>query len=281
MARPAYGQFDPFPGIAAGEAAGVRELAASLERRARDPQQAAIRAAALDLLGIAPGERALDAGCGSGPLARALARRVGPAGRVVGLDPSPAFLAVARELAAGEGLAARVAFLGGDARALPFPDAAFDVALADTVLAHIPGGERALAELARVVRPGGRVGVYDNDSDSAFLAHPDRALTRRIVAAYADHAVVDSWFGRRAAGLLAAAGLEEIGVRAFTVVERDPAGWYAQLAVWRAETAVRAGAVTRGEAERWLGELRAEQAAGRHLAGQTGLFTWGRRPPGT
>ena len=68
-------------------------------------------------------------------------------------------------------------------------------------------------------------------------------------------------------------------MRAFTVVERDPAGWYARMAAWRAETAVKAGAVTRGEAERWLEELRAEQAAGRYLAGQTGLFTWGRRPP--
>jgi hypothetical protein len=52
-------------------------------------------------------------------------------------------------------------------------------------------------ELARVARPGGRVGIFDLDGDGVVLAHPDRALTRRIVAASAGHLIVDGWLVRQ------------------------------------------------------------------------------------
>jgi ubiquinone/menaquinone biosynthesis C-methylase UbiE len=167
----------------------------------------------------------------------------------------------------------------GDARALPFVDAEFDVVLAVTTLAHMPEAEKGLLELVRVVRPTGRVGIFDLDGDGVILAHPDRALTRRIVAASADHLLVNGWLGRRLPALLTEAGLTSVGVRAFTPVERDPAGFYAKLAERRAAVAVQAGAITENEERGWLAALRAEQAAGRFLAGQTHLFVWGIRPP--
>ncbi|HSE93563.1 MAG TPA: methyltransferase domain-containing protein, partial [Methylomirabilota bacterium] len=262
---------------AATELAEARELAALLELRARDPAQVSARACYLELVGVTPGSRVLDVGCGSGAVTRDVARRVRPAGRVVGLDPGPGFLAIAAELVEREGLADVVELRLGDARALPFADAEFDVALAVTTLAHVPDGERALPELVRVVRPGGRVGIFDLDGDGAILAHPDRTLTRRIVAASSDHIMVDGWLARRLPALLAASGLEDIGVRAFTPVERDPAGFYARLAERRAAVAVQAGAITVDEQREWLAALRAEQAAGRFLGGQTHLFVWGTR----
>jgi ubiquinone/menaquinone biosynthesis C-methylase UbiE len=274
------GRFDLFRDSARLGGPEARDLAERLERRGRSADEVAARAAYLDLLGLRAGERVLDAGCGSGVVTRELARRVGPTGRVVGVDPGAGFLAVARELAAREGLADRTEFREGRVEALPFPDRSFDVVLAVTVLSHVPGGAEALPELIRVTRPGGRVGIFDIDTDGFVLAHPDRALTRRIIAAHSDHGVVDGWLGRRLPGLLEAAGLGAIEARAFTPLERDPAGFYAGNAERAAETATRAGAITEAERQGWLDALHVEQAAGRFLAGRTHLFVWGTRPAG-
>jgi SAM-dependent methyltransferase len=174
---PGYGRFDLWRDSAGADGTQVRELAALLELRARDPEQVAARAAYLELAGVVAGSRVLDVGCGSGAVARAAARLVGPTGRVVGLDPSPGLLAVASELVERDGLAGSVELRVGQAQALPFPDGAFDVVLAVTTLAHLPQAEQAIPELVRVARPGGRVGVFDLDGDGVILAHPDRALT--------------------------------------------------------------------------------------------------------
>src|SRR5438094_217326 len=81
-----------------------------------------------------------------------------------GVDPSPALLAIARDLAEVGGLGNRVELHEGSALALPFADGAFDVAIAVTALSHTPGAEGAIPEMARVVRPGGRIGVFDLDT---------------------------------------------------------------------------------------------------------------------
>lgn len=263
--------------ITAAEEAGIRELARLLELRGQGEDQTTIRAAYLDLLQIAPGERVLDVGCGTGVVTRAVATRVGPTGHVLGVDPSPTMLAVAREIAEREGVAEQIEFRVGDARALPVDDAAFDVVLAITALSHTTDAEQAIPELLRAVRPGGRVGVFDIDPESWIISHPDRALTRRISAAATD-IITDGWLARRLPGLLEAAGLVDVRVRAFTPVERDPTGYYGSLAPMRAAQAVQADAVSDEERERWLAALRAEQVANRFLAGLTHLFIWGRRP---
>ena len=279
MSEPARRAADPWneTAITAGEEAGVRELARLLELRGQGEDQAAIRNTYLDLLQIAPGERVLDVGCGTGVVTRAVARRVASSGQVVGVDPSPTMLAVAREIAEREGLAEQIEFQVGDARALPVDDAAFDVVLAITALSHTTDAERAIPELLRAVRPGGRVGVFDIDPESWIISHPDRALTRRISEAATD-IITDGWLARRLPGLLEAAGLQDVRVRAFTPVERDPTGYYGSLAPMRAAQAVQMGGITDEERQQWLAALQAEQAEGRFLAGLTHLFSWGRRP---
>jgi SAM-dependent methyltransferase len=281
MTQPAYGRFDGFQDGSLAEAEKVRELIERLERRGRSPDEAATRTQYLDLLNLKPGDHVLDAGCGSGVVTRDVARRLGPQGRVTGLDPGPGFLAAARELARQAGLAERIELREGDVRALPFPDAAFDVALAVTVLSHVPGGEKAIPELARVVRPGGRVAIFDLDTDSLIIAHPDRVLTRRVVSSHSDHAVIDGWLGRRLPGLLTQAGLVDVKVRAFTPMEREPDGFYGGVADRAAEIAVQVGALTEAERAAWMGTLNREREAGRFLAGRTHLFAWGVKPRGS
>jgi ubiquinone/menaquinone biosynthesis C-methylase UbiE len=263
--------------ITAAEEARVRDQAQLLELRGQGDDQAAIREAYLDALGIAPGEQVLDLGCGTGVVARAAARRVGPNGRVVALDPSPVMLTVGREIAEREGLLDRIEFRTGDARALAFPESTFDVVLAITALSHTTDAERALPELLRVARPGGRIGIFDIDNPSWIIAHPDQDLTRRI-GVVASMIPTDGWLGRRLPGLLEAAGVEDVRVRAFTPIERDPSGFYAKQAEIWAAAAASSGAISQEEREGWVTTLHTEQAANRFLAGITHLFIWGRRP---
>lgn len=107
-------------------------------------------------------ERALDAGCGAGALALALAPLVA---EVVGVDVDEERLAAARELAPPN-----VSFVAGDAAALPFERASFDVVGCLKVLHHARRPELVVAELARVVRPGGRILLADQIASADPLA---------------------------------------------------------------------------------------------------------------
>lgn len=106
-------------------------------------------------LEIVPDERVLDVACGSGNGALAAARRAW--GNTVGVDFVPALLERGRERAAAERL--DIEFVEGDAQALPVADASFDVALSVFGAMFAPDQERAAAELLRVVKPGGRIGM--------------------------------------------------------------------------------------------------------------------------
>lgn len=97
----------------------------------------------------------LDVGCGTGDEVRALAHAVGPRGRSVGVDASAVMVAEAQHRHAASGLP--VAFVVGDAQHLAFADASFDRCRAERVLMHLDDPERALAEMRRVVRSGGRL----------------------------------------------------------------------------------------------------------------------------
>ena len=107
---------------------------------------------------IAPGERVLDVGCGTGHAAFAAADAVGPNGLVVGADLSAPLLDVARAKASALGIE-HIEFVEGDYRALGHPDGAFDVVLCSFAIFLVPDMPGALRELWRMVAPGGRLGV--------------------------------------------------------------------------------------------------------------------------
>jgi len=263
---------------ATADAERARDLAARLERRAKAPDEIAARDAYLGLLDIAPGERVLDVGCGSGAVTREMARRVGTGGLAVGLDPSPALLAVARELAQEAGLGDRVAFREGDVVRLPFLDRSFDVVVCVTVLSHVPKGEAAIPELVRVLRSGGRLGVFDLDTDMTTFTHPDRALTRRIVAAASDATAVDGWLVRRLPSLFQQADLLDVRARGFLPLETDLQSFYAKMADRCAEVAVKTGVITQTESRAWLDAFHEQGAQGPIVAGRLHIFVWGRKP---
>jgi demethylmenaquinone methyltransferase/2-methoxy-6-polyprenyl-1,4-benzoquinol methylase len=114
---------------------------------------------ALELSGVRAGSRVLDVASGSGDLARAFAQRAGPTGQVWMTDINAAMLAVGRDRMIDVGLAAPMALC--DAEKLPFPDATFDCVSVAFGLRNMTHKDRALAEMARVTRPGGRVLVLE------------------------------------------------------------------------------------------------------------------------
>lgn len=120
--------------------------------------------AVLDALTLPTGGAVLDAGCGTGALAEAIAAR-DPAARITGMDASEPFLAAARRRMPG------ASFRHGDVTALDLPDAAFDAALSLLVLQFVPDRAAAVAEMARVVRPGGLVAaaMWDFTGGFSFL----------------------------------------------------------------------------------------------------------------
>ena len=107
------------------------------------------------LLGLRPGARAIDVGCGLGDDARALSRLVGQHGEVVGLDSSTALLERAQARCETED--GPVTFVAGDAHDLPFEAGIFDAARTERTLQHLEDPARVVGELAQVTRPGGVV----------------------------------------------------------------------------------------------------------------------------
>jgi demethylmenaquinone methyltransferase/2-methoxy-6-polyprenyl-1,4-benzoquinol methylase len=125
------------------------------------------------LVAPAPGARVLDLACGTGDLAYRFAAR---GARVCGLDITPRMLELAR---AKQTAGRRCNWTTGDMGALPFPDAAFDVVTTGYGLRNVPDLDVAIAEIARVLRPGGRFAALD-------FNRPEPTVVRVVYLAYLD-----------------------------------------------------------------------------------------------
>jgi ubiquinone/menaquinone biosynthesis C-methylase UbiE len=121
-------------------------------------QLACAQAKLLTCAAPAPGEGVLDVACGTGLVAFGAARAVGPEGRVVGTDISDQMVEAARRRAEGQGLS-NISFMRMDAESLALTDATFDVAFCALGLMYVPDPLRAVREMRRVLRPGGRLGL--------------------------------------------------------------------------------------------------------------------------
>jgi ubiquinone/menaquinone biosynthesis C-methylase UbiE len=182
---------------------------AALEDRASMPTYRAMFRTLIDLIAPHPGEAILDIGCGAGSLDRLLAQRLGGANPITAIDVNPFWLREAEALAAEDGLG-DMRFLPGNAEAVPFPDGSFDAVFSVTVLEECDA-DRAIAEMIRVVRPGGRIGIVVRAIDmpqwwSLDVPEPIRAKVTTPPRSVAANGVADASLYRR----MRRAGLEDL-----------------------------------------------------------------------
>jgi len=224
----------------------------------------------------------VDLGCGEGADLLALAyHRAHPSSRFVGVDSSPDAVASARTAAGAD---RRVEVILADLdKGLPFADRAFDCAYSHNLLECLREPAALIAELARVVRPGGTVVLAHWDWDTQLFDAVDRALVRRLVQGYADRrqarmAYVDPWLGRRLWGLCSPGGAFPGEVVSRTLIETSFApGAYGYDRAHDFRDLVGDGVVTAEECERFLAEQRELDAEGRYFYAITGFAYVGRR----
>jgi ubiquinone/menaquinone biosynthesis C-methylase UbiE len=184
-----------------------------LRRQARELREDSL--ALLDRVGIAAGWSAIDLGCGPLGILDLLAERVGPAGRVTGLDSNPASVALARGFAVEQRLA-NVEVVAGDAHNTGIQAASFDLVHARTLLVNVPDPAAVITEMARITRPGGWVAVLEPDAGISVCYPPHPAWDRlaHIWQAANQAYGADMLVGRRLPELFRQAGLADIGVEA-------------------------------------------------------------------
>jgi arsenite methyltransferase len=179
-----------------------RDIVALLLGDSYHPGGTALTRRLADRLLLSPGMRVLDVASGRGTTALLLADayRV----RADGIDYAPANTALAQGAAEAAGLAGHAVFTTGDAEHLPYDDGAFDAVVCECALCTFPDKARAAAEFARVLKPGGRLGITDVTADTDRLPPELRGLTARI-ACIADARPLQAY-----AEILAAAGLHTV-----------------------------------------------------------------------
>ena len=240
----------------------LQVIVTRLEARGKHPLFEGMLLDYLDAMQIDTAATVLDIGCGTGVAARAIARRRGFSGRVLGIDLSPALAQTAAKLAADEGLGDRVEFRPGDSRKLDLAGGTFDAVVAHTLLSHIDDPLVVVKETARLVRPGGMVGIFDGDYASMTFGHADPAKGKAYDDAIIRGVVTSPRVMRQMPRLLQAAGLHLVATFPYIVAEVGKADFWALAIKSFRRLVPKSGVMTEQEADAWAESLRANSLSG-------------------
>jgi ubiquinone/menaquinone biosynthesis C-methylase UbiE len=234
------------------------------------------RALVHEALGAQAGERILDVGCGPGFYVAETLDRVGPGGSVVGVDPSAAMLAIAGRRVAGRD---NVELREGAATALPVDDAGFDAVLSVQVFEYIADTAAALAELRRVLRPGGRVLIWDVDWGTLSWHSEDPERMDRAMHAWDAH-LAHPMLPRTLAAQLRAAGFDDVRLAGHVFADNafDPDAWLAATLHLIEDYILGSGLIGEDEARAWAAEQRELGARGEYYAACVQCCFTARRP---
>lgn len=205
-----------------------------LEARGKHPFFERMLTEYLDIMQIDAARSVLDMGCGTGVASRALLRRPGFAGKVTGIDLSPYLAQTAERLAKEEGFGGRVDFHAGDTRSLNLPSGGFDAVIAHTLVSHVDDPLAVIREAARVVKPGGLVGIFDGDYASMTFGHLDPAQAKAADEAIVNAVITSPRVMRQMPRLLHSAGLSLVASRSYVLAEIGKADfWLPAIASFR------------------------------------------------
>jgi ubiquinone/menaquinone biosynthesis C-methylase UbiE len=219
------------------------------------------RRAMLGRLRLEATSRVLEAGSGPGTALADLKEFIGPAGRIVGLDPTRALVEAAETRARAAGLP-QATYAVGDIRHIASADATFDAAFCDKILVHVGPASQAMAELARVTRHGGRVGAVEWYSQGMVVAAADYALTRRIMDGSARAAAFNPMLPLELEGLMTEAGLSDIESASVVAESHEALPSLTTMLTRRMQQAVEAGAVTEDDGAVWIRDLETRASRG-------------------
>lgn len=225
-----------------------------LESRGKDEVFARLFDAYASKLDLTGAPRILEIGCGTGVITRALAQTPNFDGQIIGADQSLTLLAHARLLAEQTGLRDKLSYESQDAHALTFDDESFDIVIAHTLISHVTNPQKVLQEMARVVRPGGTVVVFDGDYASLTYAYPDEVLGRQM-----DHALSAATFNNRIIMRTLPQLFTQVGLRlddtiAELVSEIGTGSFFRSFAETYAPNVKSAGLLSNAEVDHWMAE---------------------------
>ena len=253
---------DPFRVTNTLDPSVLEVIAHRLEARGRHPSFAKPLADYLDRMAIDTRGEVLDLGCGTGIAARAIAGRPGFKGSVLGIDLSDHLVQAATRFAANEGLNDRVRFKVGDSQSLDLPPASFDAVIAHTLVSHLDNPAMVLAEMRRVLRPDGVIGIFDGDYASLTFELGDEQRSRQMDDAIIASLVTNPRILRQMPRLLKQAGFAVAAVMPSIITEAGRADFWKSSIESYAAIVPSAGLITQAEAAEWRDELMAISARG-------------------
>lgn len=257
---------DPHRFVNELDEAALERLIARLESRAQDSVFARLLDRYVTQLALPPDAKVLEVGCGTGAVLRAIARRPDFTGQALGVDQCGHFVAAATRFAQAEALSDRIAFQLGDAHSLDFPAASFDVVIAHTVISHVTEPLAVLGEMARVVRPGGTVVVFDGDYASLTYAYPDHGFGHRMDVALANSTFNNPRIMRDLPRLLPELGLQLTTAWGEAVVEIGEASFFKSFAETYVPYVKQARALPEPAVDAWHDAQRRAMQDGRFFA---------------
>jgi SAM-dependent methyltransferase len=233
-----------------------------LENRAKDPRVAEVRGRYLDAMKLPRAAAVLDVGCGSGVVARSLAGRQDFNGSIIAIDKDEGLLEAARKLAAEEGVSDLIDFRIGDGHSLELPDASFDGVTAQTAISHMHDPKAVLVEMARVLKDGGALAIFDGDYESRAFSCEDHELARAAEAAWRAMQGHSPRLIRDLPRLLAATEFEIDEVIPFVEFQIGDAGTWPETAERFAPKMVETGLISSDQVKSWVGALKEDAKRG-------------------
>lgn len=246
--------------------ATLERLIVRLESRARDVVFAKLFDKYAAQMALVPSSQLLEVGCGTGAMLRLLARRGDFSGKGFGVDQCSTFIDAARKFSRAENVHERLVFQVGDAHCLDFPAATFDVVIAHTLISHVTEPAKVLSEMARVVRPGGMLVIFDGDYASLTYAFRDHVFGHQMDAALASATFNNPRIMRDLPRLLPDLGLRLKAAWGDAVVEIGNGSYFKSFAETYAPFVTRAGLLPPQAVEAWLDEQRQAMASGTFFA---------------